>query len=131
MLGPEIEQRGSDITAERTRFDFSFPRKLTDEEKKRVEDWANDVIKRDLPMTCEEMSYEEAMKSGALHFFREKYPERVNVYSVIDPQSGEVISRELCGGPHVVHTGEIGQFKILKEESSSAGVRRIRAIVTE
>ena len=75
------------------------------------------------------MPYEEAMKTGALSFFREKYPAEVSMYSVYDPESGEVFSRELCGGPHVSHTGEIGTFKILKEESSSAGVRRIRATV--
>lgn len=129
VLGPEVEQRGSDITAERTRFDFSFSRKLTGEEKKLIEDWVNDVIKRNLPMMREEMSYEEAIKSGALHFFREKYPECVNVYSVVDQKSGEVISRELCGGPHVSRTGEIGHFRIAKEEAVSAGTRRIRAIV--
>lgn len=127
VLGIEIEQRGSDITAERTRFDFSFPRKFTDEEKKRVEDWVNDKIKRDLPMTREEMNYKEAIESGALHFFREKYPERVNVYSITDPKSGEVISRELCGGPHGARTGEIGHFRIIKEEAVGAGTRRIRA----
>ncbi len=129
VLGPEVEQRGSDITAERTRFDFNFVRKLTDAEKKQIEDWVNDKIKRDLPMEKEEMAYEEAIKSGALHFFKEKYPERVNVYSIVDPASGEVISRELCGGPHVARTGEIGRFRIIKEESIAAGIRRIRAVV--
>lgn len=129
VLGPEVEQRGSDITAERTRFDFSFSRKLIDEEKKQVENWVNDVIARDLPIERREMSYEEAMKSGALHFFREKYPQRVNVYSVVDEKSGKVISRELCGGPHVARTGAIGAFRIIKEESIAAGIRRIRATV--
>lgn len=131
VLGPEVEQRGSDITAERTRFDFSFSRKLTDEEKTRAQDWVNDIIARDLPMTREEMRYEEAIKSGALHFFREKYPERVNVYSIVDPKSGESISRELCGGPHVARTSEIGHFRIVKEEAVGAGIRRIRAVVEQ
>ena len=129
ILGPDVRQMGSDITAERARFDFSFLRKLTDEEKKRVEDWVNDTIRRDMPMTREEMSYGEAIKSGALHFFREKYPERVHVYSIVDQKSGEIISRELCGGPHVERTGEIGRFRITKEEAVGAGARRIRAIV--
>lgn len=129
VLGPEVEQRGSDITAERTRFDFSFPRKLTILDRQLVEEWVNDKIKRDLPMARDEMSYEEAIESGALHFFREKYPERVNVYSMVDEKSGEVISRELCGGPHVSRTGEIGHFRITKEEAVGAGIRRMRAIV--
>ncbi len=127
VLGPAIEQQGSDITVERTRFDFTFPRKLTAEEIKKVEDWVNEVIRHDAKMEFQEMSYEEAVKTGALRFFREKYPARVKVYTVSDPKTGEVFSKELCGGPHVTHTGEIGYFKIIKEESSSAGVRRIRA----
>ena len=129
VLGPEVRQDGSDITVERTRFDFRFGRKVTPEELKKVEEWVNDMIQRDLSVEWEEMTYEEAIRQGALGFFREKYPARVKVYSVYDPQTGEVVSRELCGGPHVEHTGQIGHFKILKEESSSAGVRRIRAIV--
>ncbi|MEK7480846.1 MAG: alanine--tRNA ligase-related protein, partial [Patescibacteria group bacterium] len=110
VLGPDVEQRGSDITAERTRFDFSYPRKLTHLERQSVQDWVNDKIKRDLPMQKEEMAYEEAIKSGALHFFKEKYPERVVVYTIKDPAnpSGPPFSRELCGGPHVSRTGEIG-----------------------
>ncbi|MDP3795034.1 MAG: alanine--tRNA ligase [bacterium] len=129
VLGPEVRQDGSDITAERTRFDFTFPRKLTAEELRRIEDLVNDAIRRDLIMEFKEMPYEEARASGALHFFKEKYPPTVKVYSAYDPKTGEVFSKELCGGPHVTHTAEIGRFKIIKEESSSAGVRRIRAVV--
>lgn len=128
VLGDEVHQAGSDITAERTRFDFSYPRKLTTEEIKKVEDVVNKKIAEDLPMTYKEMSKDEAAKTGALHFFREKYPEKVKVY-----YAGESLesaySKEFCGGPHVTHTGEIGKFKILKEEAVSAGVRRIRAAV--
>ena len=120
---------GSDITVERTRFDFSSSRKLTPEEMKQVEDLVNDAIARDLTMEPQEMPYEDAIKSGALYFFKEKYPAMVKVYSVYDKKTGEVFSREFCGGPHVTHTGEIGRFRIMKEESSSAGVRRIRAVV--
>lgn len=129
VLGAEVFQRGSDITAERTRFDFSFTRKLTPEEIKQIEGLVNDAIRRDLTMDYKEMAYADAVAGGALHFFREKYPERVKVYSAHDPKTGEVFSREFCGGPHVTHTGEIGHFRITKEESSSAGTRRIRAIV--
>ena len=128
ILGLGIEQQGSDITAERTRFDFTFPRKLTPEEIKKIEDLVNEAISRDFTVEYKEMSYEEAIKSGALHFFREKYPASVKVYSIYDTETEEIFSRELCGGPHVTHTGEIGKFKIIKEESSSAGVRRIRGI---
>lgn len=130
VLGTEARQDGSDITVERTRFDFRFPRKVTPEELQKVEEWVNQAIRRDLSVKCEEMLYEEAIKNGALGFFHEKYPPRVKVYSVFDPKTGEIVSRELCGGPHVSHTSEIGQFKIIKEESSSAGVRRIRAVIT-
>ena len=129
VLGPEVQQMGSDITAERTRFDFRFPRKVTAEELKQVEDLVNSIVKADYIMEVKVMPYEEALKTGALHFFREKYPNAVNVYSVIHKDTGEVFSRELCGGPHVSHMGEIGYFRIIKEESSSAGVRRIRATV--
>ncbi len=123
VLGEEVHQQGSDITAERLRFDFNFGRKMTDDEIKQVEDWVNEVITKDVPVTKEEMAYEDAIKSGAMAFFKQKYPERVNVYSV-----GEY-SKELCGGPHVSHTAEIGKFKISKEEAVSAGTRRIRAVI--
>lgn len=129
VLGPDIQQQGSDITPERTRFDFTFPRKLTDEEKQKIEEWVNDAVRRDLSVEYEEMPYEEAVKTGAVRFWREKYPSIVKVYSIFDPETGEVVSRELCGGPHVSRTGEIGRMRITKEESSSAGVRRIRAAV--
>lgn len=123
ILGPEVKQAGSDITAKRLRFDFTFPRKLTTEEVKRAEDLVNEVIQKNMKVTKEEMPYEEAVKTGALSFFKLKYPPKVNVYSVGD------FSKELCGGPHVSHSSEIGHFKITKEEAVSAGVRRIRAIV--
>lgn len=129
VLGEEVHQMGSDITAERTRFDFSFPRKVTKEELEQVEKIVNEAITYDYVMEARKMPYEEATKTGALYFFGEKYPEEVNVYSIYDKESGEVFSREFCGGPHVTHTSEVGEFKILKEESSSAGVRRIRGIV--
>jgi alanyl-tRNA synthetase len=129
ILGPEVTQQGSDITAERTRFDFSFSRKLTPDEIKQVEDMVNEAVARDYMVEYKEMPYEEAITSGALHFFRQKYPAMVKVYSGFDPKTGEVFSREFCGGPHVTHTGEIGHVKIIKEEASSAGIRRIRASV--
>lgn len=121
VLGPEVRQMGSDITVERTRFDFSFPRKLTPQELKKVENLVNEVIAKGLPVSFEEMSFEDARSQGALHFFREKYPSRVKVYSVGD------FSKEVCGGPHVTNTSEVGTFVILKEEAVAAGVRRIRA----
>ena len=129
VLGDKVHQAGSDITAERLRFDFAFDRKLSEEEIKKVEDLINDVIERNLDMGCQEMSYEDAVKTGALYFEKEKYPGTVKVYSAVDSKSGEVFSRELCGGPHVAHTGELVHFKITKEESVGAGIRRIRAIV--
>jgi alanyl-tRNA synthetase len=129
ILGEEIEQRGSDINPERTRFDFTFSRKVTREELDQVENIVNDKIKEGLPVIKKEMSRDEAFKSGARAFFKEKYPEKVSVYFIGDSDKGEVYSKEFCGGPHVSNTREIGNFKILKEESSSAGVRRIRAIV--
>ena len=128
VLGEEVRQMGSDITVERTRFDFSFPRKLEKEEIQKIEGLVNDAVEKDLLVTQEEMEYEEALKLGALHFFREKYPHRVRVYSFID-KDGVVFSRELCGGPHVTHIQTIGKFTILKEEATSHGVRRIRATI--
>ena len=119
---------GSDITPKRLRFDFSHPQKMTKEELKKVEDLVNQKIKEDLEVKKEEMPYKEALKSGALAFFKDKYPERVTVYSARDSR-GEVFSKEICGGPHISRTGELGHFKIKKEESSGAGVRRIRAIL--
>lgn len=129
VLGREVRQDGSDITVERTRFDFKFPRKVTPEELQKVEQWVNAAVARDLTVTWEEMAYEEGIKKGALGFFREKYPPRVKIYTMADAATGEVLSCEFCGGPHVTHTAEVGKFKIIKEEASSAGVRRIRGIV--
>jgi len=128
VLGSEVSQRGSDITAERTRFDFSFPRKLLPEEIKNVENLVNEAIQKDLPVNFIEMEKKEAEKTGALYFFREKYPERVKVYYA-GHSLRDAFSKEFCGGPHVSHTLEVGNFKIVKEEAVGAGVRRIRAMV--
>ena len=131
VLGSEVHQAGSDITAERLRFDFNFSRKLTPEELQKIEDLTNEAVRKDYKVTKEEMVYEDAIKSGALAFFKLKYPSKVNVYS-IGPLTGlgsAAFSRELCGGPHVSHTAEIGHIKITKEEAVSAGVRRIRAVI--
>lgn len=128
ILGPEVRQMGSDITPERTRFDFSFPRKLLPEEIRRAEELVNQKIKENLPVQFVELPKEEAEKIGALHFFRQKYPSIVKVYYVGN-DLGSAWSKEFCGGPHVKKTGEIGQFKIIKEESVGAGIRRIRGIV--
>lgn len=122
ILGEHVQQMGSDITSQRLRFDFSHPKKTTPEEIKRVEDLVNKKIKEDLEVKREEMSYQEAINSGALAFFKEKYPERVSVYSA------GVFSKEICAGPHVQRTSELGSFKIIKEESAGAGIRRIRAV---
>lgn len=131
VLGDEVKQAGSDITAERLRFDFSFPRKLTVIEVQQVEDLVNLAVQQDFDVTKTTMPYDEAIKTGALYFFKEKYPPTVNVYWVGDQSKGieEAFSKEFCGGPHVEHTGVIGKVKITKEEAVSAGVRRIRATV--
>lgn len=118
-----VSQKGSNITAERLRFDFSFPRKLTKEELLEVEALVNSIIEEDLLITCEEVSVDEAKESGAIGLFESKYGERVKVYSI-----GE-FSKEICGGPHAASTGVLGSFKITKEEASSAGVRRIKAVL--
>ena len=123
VLGQEIVQKGSNITPERLRFDFNFPRKLTDEEKKKIEDIINEQISKKINVERLEMSFKEAKKKGAIAEFESKYDEIVSVYKVGD------FSLEVCGGPHVKNTKEVGVFKIKKEESSSAGVRRINAIV--
>ena len=128
-LGPEVEQKGSDITAERTRFDFAFPRKLTAEEINKVEDLVNEVINKGLPMQKTVMKLDEAKRTGALFFFRNKYPDTVNVYYA-GKTLESAFSKELCGGPHVINTSEVGRFRIVKEEGVSAGVRRIRADVS-
>jgi alanyl-tRNA synthetase len=128
VLGPDVGQAGSDITAERTRFDFTFPRKLTPEEIQKVEDLVNEKIREDLPMQKMVLPKEAAVKTGALFFFKEKYPDPVNVY-FIGHDLDSAWSKEFCGGPHVTHTGEIGAFRIVKEEAVSSGVRRIRGVV--
>ena len=127
VLGPEVRQMGSDITSERARFDFSFGRKVSSESIKKVEDLVNEMINADFDVKMKEMDYEEAVRSGALSFFRQKYPKRVKVYTI--GRGNEEVSKELCGGPHVLHTSEIGQFKIIKEEAVAAGIRRIRAVI--
>lgn len=123
VLGPEVFQKGSNITSERLRFDFSFDRKMTDEEIAEVTRIVNEAIEKDIPVVCEEMTVEEAKAAGAIGVFGDKYGERVKVYTI-----GEY-SKEICGGPHAEHTGELKSFKILKESSSSAGVRRIKAVI--
>jgi len=142
ILGNHVKQMGSDITPQRLRLDFSHPKKMTEEELRRVEDLVNQKIKENLEVKKEEMSYEEAIKSGALalvkedkssfppsfplrgnSFFKEKYPEKVTVYTIGN------FSKEICAGPHVKRTSELGHFKIVKEESSGSGIRRIRAIL--
>lgn len=128
VLGDEVGQRGSNITAERLRFDFSFPRKLTDEEKQKVEDLVNEKISQSLPVHQVVMPREEAEKIGARHFFDQKYPDEVSVYFVGDTPEN-AWSKEFCGGPHVENIGTLGKFKIAKEEAISAGVRRIKAVL--
>ncbi len=127
VLGDSAGQAGSDITAERTRFDFVFPRKLSAEELKAIEKLVNDAVAKDFTVRCEIMPLAEAKSSGAIYMIKSPYPDPVKVYTIGEGE--DVFSRELCGGPHVNRTGEIGGFKILKEESSSAGIRRIRATV--
>ncbi|MCI8345865.1 MAG: alanine--tRNA ligase [Clostridia bacterium] len=123
IISKDVHQRGSNITVERMRFDFNCDHKLTDEEKQKVEDLVNEWIKQEIPVTVEEMSKQEAIDSGAECMFIEKYPDVVTVYTIGN------VSKELCGGPHVQNTKELGHFKIKKEEASSAGVRRIKAIL--
>ena len=125
VVGPDVHQKGSNITDERMRFDFSCDHKLSDEEKQKTEDLVNAWINEGLDVSVQEMKKEDAIKSGAECMFIEKYPDIVTVYSIGD------VSKELCGGPHVKNTSELGHFKIKKEEASSAGVRRIKAILEE
>ncbi len=126
VVGPDVHQKGSNITDERMRFDFSCDHKLSDEEKHQAEEIVNNWIKEGLEVRVEEMSKEEAIASGAECMFIEKYPDIVTVYTI-----GDGISKELCGGPHVKNTNELGRFIIKKEEASSAGVRRIKAILED
>ncbi|MFC1663822.1 alanine--tRNA ligase [Patescibacteria group bacterium] len=130
VLGNHVKQMGSDITPQRLRFDFSHLQKMTKKEIKEVENLVNQKIKQDLVVKKEEMNYKEALETGALAFFKEKYPEKVSVFSILDPSDSlKVFSKEICAGPHVDKTSELGFFKIKKEESSGAGIRRIRAIL--
>ena len=123
VLGEHATQKGSNITSERLRFDFSNPQKVTPEELKKVEEIVNEQIQRGLEVTCEEMTLEEAKNSGAMGLFENKYGNSVKVYTIGD------FSKEICGGPHVKNTSELGTFKIKKEESSSSGIRRIKAVL--
>ena len=121
VLGDHVHQKGSNITAERLRFDFSHGAKMTDEEKKRVEDLVNEYIAMQIPVERLEMKKQDAIDMGAEAMFIEKYGDEVTVYKIGD------ISIELCGGPHVSNTSELGKFKIMKDEAVSSGVRRIKA----
>ncbi|MCK4781957.1 alanine--tRNA ligase [Candidatus Parcubacteria bacterium] len=125
VLGSNVKQMGSDINSERLRFDFSHSEKMTSEQMKKVEEIVNQKIKQNLIIIEKEMPLDEAIKSGALSFFKEKYPEIVKVYSIQD------FSKEICAGPHVKKTGELGVFKIIKEQSSGAGIRRIKAVLSK
>lgn len=130
VLGAHVQQKGSNITPERLRFDFSHPDKMTPEQIKQVEDMVNDVIKRDLPIVCTHMNVTSAEASGALGFFKEKYANLEGDLSVYQMgEDADWFSKEICGGPHANRTGELGSFKIQKEEASSAGVRRIKAVI--
>lgn len=128
VLGQDVWQKGSNITAERTRFDFTYPQKMTDEQKTKVEDLVNKWITQDAEMKQEMMPLEKARELGAIGLFGEKYADTVSIYTATD-KDGNVISREFCGGPHVEHTGLVGKFKIVKEEAISSGVRRIKAVI--
>ncbi|MEK6817359.1 MAG: alanine--tRNA ligase, partial [Nanoarchaeota archaeon] len=123
IISKDIKQKGSNITPERLRFDFSFDRKLTDYEIKKIENLVNEKIQKNLEVIREEMSLKKAFESGAQGEFGIKYPEKVSVYKIGD------FSKEICTGPHVKNTKELGKFKIIKEESSSSGVRRIKGVL--
>lgn len=129
ILGEHVQQMGSDITSERLRFDFKYPQKLTEEEKKNIQELVNRKIKQGMEVKKEEMVLAQALESGALAFFKEKYPETVFVWTIFDPETGEVFSKEICAGPHVKSLKDLGNFEIIKEESSSAGIRRIKAVL--
>ena len=123
VLSEDVSQKGSNITEERLRFDFNFPRPMTKEEIEAVENMVNEVIKQNVPVVMEEMSVEQAKEKNFVGLFASKYGEVVKTYSIGD------FSREICGGPHVENTGDLGTFKIAKEQSSSAGIRRIKAVL--
>ena len=130
VLGEHVSQKGSNITGERLRFDFSHPEKVTDEQLKEVEKLVNSWINSNFPIEQEVMTLEAAKKLGSLAFFGEKYGDQVKVYTIKNPKTNEVVSKEVCGGPHVKNTSEIGEIKIIKEEGVGEGVRRIKAIVS-
>ena len=123
LFDPNIIQKGSNITPERLRFDFNFPRKMLPEELKQLEDFVNDAIKKEIEVTCEEMTLDQARARGAKGIFANKYGDKVKVYTIGN------VSKEICGGPHANNTRELKSFKIIKEESSSSGVRRIKAVI--
>ena len=123
MFGENVFQKGSNITPERLRFDFNLDHKMTPEEIKELEEFVNDVIKQEIPVVCEVMSYDKAKEAGALGVFTNKYGEEVKVYTIGN------VSKEICGGPHAENTKELHHFKIIKEEASSSGIRRIKAII--
>ena len=127
VLGEHVYQKGSNITAERLRFDYSHGDKMTDEEKRKVEEMVNEQIQKKLPVSLEEMRLEDAKKIGAMGVFESKYGEKVKVYII--GKNDDIFSKEICGGPHIKNTSELGKFKIKKEQSSSAGVRRIKAVL--
>ncbi|MEX1027465.1 MAG: alanine--tRNA ligase-related protein, partial [Candidatus Paceibacterota bacterium] len=129
VLGEHVGQKGSNITTERLRFDFNHPEKLTDEQKQQIEEFVNTAIQDDLPVSVEEVPLQKAYDDGAVGVFGETYPDTVKVYTIGNDETG-VRSKEICGGPHVERTGELGgTFRIKKEESVSAGVRRIKAVI--
>jgi alanyl-tRNA synthetase len=127
-LSKDITQKGSNINPERLRFDFNFPRKLEDQEKEKIQSWINKIIKQDLEIEKQELPLKQAIQEGAQAEFGAKYPDIVTVYTIKD-KKGSIISKEICTGPHVKNTSELGEFKIKKEESSAAGIRRIKAIL--
>ncbi len=129
VLGEHVHQKGSNITADRLRFDFLHGEKMTLEEKEKVEEIVNEKIKEGLKVSSSEMPLKEAKEKGIMGVFDEKYGEKITVYTIYNEETGKVFSREICGGPHVENTSVLGEFKIKKEESSSKGVRRIRAIL--
>jgi alanyl-tRNA synthetase len=124
VLGAHVQQKGSNITNERLRFDFSHPQKVSSEELQRVETIVNEQISRDLPISFKLTTYNDAINEGALAFFGERYPEKVKVYEIGD------FSKEICGGPHAEKTSLLGKFTVTREEASSAGVRRIYATLS-
>ncbi len=128
IISPEIKQRGSNITEERMRMDFSFERKLTPEELAKVENRVNEIIEKDLTVVKRELPKEEALLLGAEMEFGAKYPDIVSVYFIED-NDGNAFSKEFCGGPHAPNTKELGKFKIQKEESVASGIRRIKAVL--